>query len=89
MHLSPEQVQAMVDEEVETVTRELAGDPSSALLVLTDTRRDMDEMAMKAQVRVGWLLLKSPCVARRFNRMCPLPPSPKREKEILRRYLFL
>lgn len=41
----------MVEKEVETVSRELAEEPSLALLDLTEARSDMDEMAMRAQVK--------------------------------------
>lgn len=50
VYLSSQDIQEMVEEEVETVSRELAEEPSLALLDLTETRGDMDEMAMRAQV---------------------------------------
>lgn len=50
--LSSQEIQAMLDEEVETVVRELTREPSPSLLALSDARQDMDDAAMRAQVRV-------------------------------------
>ncbi|CAM9470002.1 unnamed protein product [Sphacelaria rigidula] len=51
VRLSSQDIQVMVEKEVETVSRELAEEPSLALLDLTEARSDMDEMAMRAQVK--------------------------------------
>lgn len=48
--LSSDEIQRMVEQEAERVARELAEEPSSSLLALSDARRQMDDMAMKAQV---------------------------------------
>lgn len=50
VHLSSQDIQDMVEQEVETVSRELVAEPSLALLDLTETKGEMDEMAMRAQV---------------------------------------
>lgn len=51
LQLSSSDVQAMVEQEAESVARELAGEPSLSLLALADARKEMDDIAMKAQVR--------------------------------------
>lgn len=51
LQLSSADVQAMVEKEAEKVARELAGEPSLSLLALADARKEMDDIAMKAQVR--------------------------------------
>lgn len=51
LQLSSSDVQAMVEQEAESVARELAGEPSVSLLALADARKEMDDIAMKAQVR--------------------------------------
>lgn len=48
--LSTDEIQKLVEQEAERVARELAEEPSSSLLALSDARREMDDMAMKAQV---------------------------------------
>lgn len=48
--LSSDEIQKLVEQEAERVARELAEEPSSSLLALSDARREMDDMAMKAQV---------------------------------------
>lgn len=50
LHFSADDFKAMVAKEVETVERELVDGPSSSLLALEDARKEMDDMAMKAQV---------------------------------------
>lgn len=52
VNLSSEEIEAMVEQEAERVARELAEEPSSSLLALHDARREMDDIAMRAQVRV-------------------------------------
>ena len=51
LQLSSSDVQVMVEQEAESVARELAGEPSLSLLALADARKEMDDIAMKAQVR--------------------------------------
>lgn len=41
----------MVEQEAESVARELAAEPSVSLIALADARKEMDDIAMKAQVR--------------------------------------
>lgn len=55
LQLSSSDVQVMVEQEAESVARELAGEPSLSLLALADARKEMDDIAMKAQV--CWLSL--------------------------------
>lgn len=50
LQLSSSDVQAMVEQEAESVARELASEPSLSLLALADARKEMDDIAMKAQV---------------------------------------
>ena len=50
--LSSDEIQKLVEQEAERVARELAEEPSSSLLALSDARREMDDMAIKAQVPV-------------------------------------
>ena len=51
LQLTSSDVQVMVEQEAESVARELAGEPSLSLLALADARKEMDDVAMKAQVR--------------------------------------
>lgn len=51
LQLSASDVHAMVEKEAESVARELAREPSLSLLALADARKEMDDIAMKAQVR--------------------------------------
>lgn len=51
LQLSSSDVHVMVEQEAESVARELAGEPSLSLLALADARKEMDDIAMKAQVR--------------------------------------
>lgn len=51
VQMSSSEVQGMVEQEAESVARELAGEPSLSLLALADARKEMDDIAMKAQVR--------------------------------------
>lgn len=50
LQLSSDDIQAMVTQEAEAVARELAGEPSLSLLALADARKEMDDIAMRAQV---------------------------------------
>lgn len=50
LQLSTSDVQTMVDQEARSVASELAGEPPVSLLALTVARKEMDDMAMKAQV---------------------------------------
>ena len=54
--LSSDEIHKLVEQEAERVARELAEEPSSSLLALSDARREMDDMAMKAQVTTLILL---------------------------------
>lgn len=49
--LSSDEIQKLVEQEAERVARELAEEPSSSLLALSEARREMDDMAIKAQVK--------------------------------------
>eukprot|EP00752_Nemacystus_decipiens_P009407 g8410.t1 len=60
LQLSSSDVQAMVEQEAESVARELAGEPSSSLLALADARKEMDDIAMKAQATLGVLYAQPP-----------------------------
>lgn len=51
LQLTSSEVRLMVEKEAETVARELAGAPTASLLALVGARKDMDDVAMKAQVR--------------------------------------
>lgn len=51
LKLSPGDLKAMVEKEARVVARELGERPSPALIALNDARRDMDDMATRAQVR--------------------------------------
>lgn len=53
LQLSTSEVRLMVEREAETVARELAGAPTASLLALVDARKEMDDVAMKAQVRAS------------------------------------
>lgn len=50
LQLSSQDIQAMLEEEMVIVVRELADKPSPSLLALSDARQEMDDMAMRAQV---------------------------------------
>lgn len=50
LQLSSQDIQAMLEEEMVIVVRELADEPSPSLLALADARKEMDDMAMRAQV---------------------------------------
>lgn len=52
LSLPASEIQAMVNAEMEVVVRELTEEPASALMALTESRSCMDEMAIRAQVRV-------------------------------------
>eukprot|EP00903_Cladosiphon_okamuranus_P011049 g10434.t1 len=60
LQLSSSDVQAMVEHEAESVARELAGEPSLSLLALADARKEMDDIAMKAQATLGVLYAQPP-----------------------------
>ncbi|CAM9609020.1 unnamed protein product [Ectocarpus sp. 4 AP-2014] len=55
LQLSTSEVRLMVEKEAETVARELAGAPTASLLALVDARKEMDDVAMKAQATLGVL----------------------------------
>ncbi|CAM9849575.1 unnamed protein product [Ectocarpus sp. 13 AM-2016] len=60
LQLSTSEVRLMVEKEAETVARELAGAPTAALLALVDARKEMDDVAMKAQATLGVLYAQPP-----------------------------
>ncbi|CAM9563646.1 unnamed protein product [Ectocarpus fasciculatus] len=60
LQLSSSEVRLMVEKEAETVARELAGAPTASLLALVDARREMDDVAMKAQATLGVLYAQPP-----------------------------
>ncbi|CAM9986890.1 unnamed protein product [Scytosiphon promiscuus] len=60
LQLSSSEVQVMVEQEAESVARELAAEPSMSLIALADARKEMDEIAMKAQATLGVLYTQTP-----------------------------
>ncbi|CAM9141858.1 unnamed protein product [Ectocarpus sp. 6 AP-2014] len=60
LQLSTSEVRLMVEKEAETVARELASAPTASLLALVDARKEMDDVAMKAQATLGVLYAQPP-----------------------------
>ncbi|CAM9169030.1 unnamed protein product [Ectocarpus sp. 4 AP-2014] len=60
LQLTSSEVRLMVEQEAVTVARELAGAPTASLLALVDARKDMDDVAMKAQATLGVLYAQPP-----------------------------
>ncbi|CAM9090622.1 unnamed protein product, partial [Ectocarpus sp. 6 AP-2014] len=60
LQLTSSEVRLMVEKEAVTVARELAGAPTASLLALVDARKDMDDVALKAQATLGVLYSQPP-----------------------------